>query len=288
MPAYFTRGSGHNEKAQYSERADDYANNLDRLARKFETARTLVPKPEVEMLRQGQGIGLIAYGTTHWAIVESRDQLKNEARLDDVVPAAAGVSVHARGLRVHRHVRPRLRRRAEPRQPDAVAAQDGVHAGAVRQASQHPPLRRAADRRPIGDDGVVETGTRNRPRPDLDSGRIGRPELTGRASGDTRNVDTNTASARERRSIASASSRSPIAAARRRCAPGAGTTPSPSASSTRSSSSGIDPTQVDQALGHRLLEQEPGLFPEQRPRLQLRARPHAVGRPPARSSPTAR
>ena len=77
MPAYFTRGSGHNENAQYSERADDYANNLDRLARKFETARTLVPKPEVELVERG-GIGLIAYGTTHWAIVESRDQLTNE------------------------------------------------------------------------------------------------------------------------------------------------------------------------------------------------------------------
>jgi len=81
MPAYFTRGSGHNDKAQYSERADDYANNLDRLARKFETARTLVPKPEVEVVGKG-GIGLIAYGTTHWAIIESRDQLRNEAKLD--------------------------------------------------------------------------------------------------------------------------------------------------------------------------------------------------------------
>jgi 2-oxoglutarate ferredoxin oxidoreductase subunit alpha len=81
MPAYFTRGSGHNEKALYSERADDYANNLDRLARKFDTARTLVPKPEVEMVGKG-GIGLIAYGTTHWALIESRDQLKQEANLD--------------------------------------------------------------------------------------------------------------------------------------------------------------------------------------------------------------
>jgi 2-oxoglutarate ferredoxin oxidoreductase subunit alpha len=81
MPAYFTRGSGHNEKAQYSERADDYANNLDRLSRKFETARTLVPKPEVEIAGKG-GIGLIAFGTTHWAIVESRDQLKQEAGIE--------------------------------------------------------------------------------------------------------------------------------------------------------------------------------------------------------------
>ncbi|OFW15343.1 MAG: ferredoxin oxidoreductase [Acidobacteria bacterium RIFCSPLOWO2_12_FULL_67_14] len=81
LPAYFVRGSGHNEKAQYSERADDYANNLDRLARKFETARTLVPKPEVDMV-PGARIGLIAYGTSHWAIVESRDQIKSEQGID--------------------------------------------------------------------------------------------------------------------------------------------------------------------------------------------------------------
>ena len=81
LPAYFARGSGHNEKAQYSERADDYTNNLDRLARKFETARTLVPKPEIDMVR-GARVGVIAYGTTHWAIVESRDELKAEHGLD--------------------------------------------------------------------------------------------------------------------------------------------------------------------------------------------------------------
>ena len=80
MPPYFTRGSGHNEKAQYSERAEDYSKNLDRLSRKFETARTLVPKPEVELLPKGK-VGIIGYGTTHWAIVESRDQLSNEAQL---------------------------------------------------------------------------------------------------------------------------------------------------------------------------------------------------------------
>jgi len=82
MPAYFARGSGHNEEAQYSERSSDYANNLDRLARKFDTARTLVPKPEVEMVGNGGGIGLIAYGTTHWAVVESRDQLRAQAAID--------------------------------------------------------------------------------------------------------------------------------------------------------------------------------------------------------------
>jgi 2-oxoglutarate ferredoxin oxidoreductase subunit alpha len=77
-PPYFARGSGHNEMALYSERADDYANNLDRLTRKFQTAKTMMPPPEVEMVEEG-GIGIIAYGTTHWAIVESRDQLRTEA-----------------------------------------------------------------------------------------------------------------------------------------------------------------------------------------------------------------
>jgi len=81
MPSYFTRGSGHNPKAQYSERPDDYVENMDRLARKFETARKFVPKPEVENVA-GAKIGLIAYGTTHWAITESRDQLRGEYGLE--------------------------------------------------------------------------------------------------------------------------------------------------------------------------------------------------------------
>ncbi len=77
MPAYFTRGSGHNAKGQYSERPDDYVENMDRLARKFETARRHVPKPVVEFV-PGAKIGLIGYGTSHWAIGESRDQLREE------------------------------------------------------------------------------------------------------------------------------------------------------------------------------------------------------------------
>jgi 2-oxoglutarate ferredoxin oxidoreductase subunit alpha len=76
-PAYFCRGSGHNERAQYSERPHDYEGMLDRLARKFETARHSVPKPEV-IQDPGAGVGLIAYGTSHWAVTESRDQLRQE------------------------------------------------------------------------------------------------------------------------------------------------------------------------------------------------------------------
>lgn len=77
-PSSFTRGSGHNEMAQYSERPDDYQRNLDRLARKFDTARTLVPAPVVTN-EAGADVGVIAFGSSHWAVEESRDQLREEA-----------------------------------------------------------------------------------------------------------------------------------------------------------------------------------------------------------------
>jgi len=75
--AYFARGSGHNEKAQYSERADDFENNMERLNRKFETARSFVPRPEITKGDNAK-IGIIGYGTSHWGISESRDQLRAE------------------------------------------------------------------------------------------------------------------------------------------------------------------------------------------------------------------
>lgn len=76
-PSFFTRGSGHNAMATYSERPDDYQNNLDRLARKFETAKGLVPQPIVDHVA-GASIGIIGYGSSDFAIQESRDQLKEE------------------------------------------------------------------------------------------------------------------------------------------------------------------------------------------------------------------
>ena len=79
--AYFARGSGHNERAQYSERADDFENNMERLNRKFETARSFVPRPEITKGRDAK-IGIIGYGTSHWGITESRDQLRDEYKIE--------------------------------------------------------------------------------------------------------------------------------------------------------------------------------------------------------------
>jgi len=81
MPAYFTRGSGHNAKGQYSERPDDYVENMDRLNRKFETARKHVPKPAVQSNAKAK-IGFIAYGTSDFATEESRDQLREETQVE--------------------------------------------------------------------------------------------------------------------------------------------------------------------------------------------------------------
>ncbi len=74
--AYFTRGTGHNEMSGYSERPDEFERNLQRIRKKFETARQRVPKPEAH--DHGSEVGIIAFGTSHWAILESLDQLRNE------------------------------------------------------------------------------------------------------------------------------------------------------------------------------------------------------------------
>ena len=78
--AYFTRGSGHNERAQYSERPDDYQHNMERLAKKFESARSAVPKPEI-VANGTSKIGVIAYGSTDFAMRESQEQLDREYKL---------------------------------------------------------------------------------------------------------------------------------------------------------------------------------------------------------------
>jgi 2-oxoglutarate ferredoxin oxidoreductase subunit alpha len=79
--AYFTRGSGHNAKAQYTEREDDYVNNMDRLARKFDTMRQFVPAPEV-IVNPKARIGYIASGTSDFAVRESIEQLRDESSIE--------------------------------------------------------------------------------------------------------------------------------------------------------------------------------------------------------------
>ena len=75
LASYFTRGTGHNESSGYSERPEDWKKNLDRLLSKLETARGELPKPVVES-GKGAKVGMIAYGSTHPAMIEARDELR--------------------------------------------------------------------------------------------------------------------------------------------------------------------------------------------------------------------
>jgi 2-oxoglutarate ferredoxin oxidoreductase subunit alpha len=72
--AYFTRGSGHNDAAAYTEKPEEYTALMDRLSRKFENARKLLPEP-IAVKDAGSKIGFIAYGSTDCALKESIDQI---------------------------------------------------------------------------------------------------------------------------------------------------------------------------------------------------------------------
>jgi 2-oxoglutarate ferredoxin oxidoreductase subunit alpha len=74
LAAWFARGTGHDENAVYSERPEDWTGNMERLKRKFETARRLVPGPAMDEV-DGAEIGIVAYGTTLYAIEEARYRL---------------------------------------------------------------------------------------------------------------------------------------------------------------------------------------------------------------------
>ncbi len=75
--AYFARGTGHDEMATYSERSDDWIENMQRLRLKMDTARALLPQPIIDDGRAAD-IGIITFGTNDEAIREARDWLANE------------------------------------------------------------------------------------------------------------------------------------------------------------------------------------------------------------------
>jgi 2-oxoglutarate ferredoxin oxidoreductase subunit alpha len=79
--AYFTRGSGHNEKAGYTEKPEDYVANVDRLSRKFDSIRAALPHPIADV-REDAKIGLVYCGTSRYGCEESRDQLSEESGIE--------------------------------------------------------------------------------------------------------------------------------------------------------------------------------------------------------------
>jgi 2-oxoglutarate ferredoxin oxidoreductase subunit alpha len=79
--AYFTRGSGHNDAAVYTEKPDEYQAVMERLSRKFENARKLVPAPIT--VQDGKSkVGMLAFGSTDFALRESLDQIRKQYNQD--------------------------------------------------------------------------------------------------------------------------------------------------------------------------------------------------------------
>lgn len=76
--AYFTRGTSHNQYAAYTEESSEYEANMKRLLVKWETARTLLPSPRIQINNPAYDIGLLFFGTSTHAAYESVSRLSDE------------------------------------------------------------------------------------------------------------------------------------------------------------------------------------------------------------------
>ncbi len=76
--AYFTRGTSRDRYARYSEEGSVYVDNMDRLQRKFETAKEFLPEPVLQRTSRATRYGIIYYGSTSPALDEAMDRLNDE------------------------------------------------------------------------------------------------------------------------------------------------------------------------------------------------------------------
>jgi 2-oxoglutarate ferredoxin oxidoreductase subunit alpha len=74
--SFFTRGTSRDEYAVYTEEGAAYARNMDRLVRKWETAKQYVPAPELYQKEKQSNFGMIFFGTTTYAALEAKDLLE--------------------------------------------------------------------------------------------------------------------------------------------------------------------------------------------------------------------
>ena len=81
--SFFTRGTSHDEYAKYSESGEVYLRNVDRLAEKWNTAKTLIPPPEFYQESNKSDVGLIFFGTTTYAAVEAIDLMADAGVIID-------------------------------------------------------------------------------------------------------------------------------------------------------------------------------------------------------------
>jgi len=102
LGSYFTRGSSHNPYAAYTEDGDVYADMMDRLALKLQTALKYIPEPEVSGGGKNK-LGLMYFGSTSMAIQEARDSLNKKGIKFDTLRVRAFPFHSAVGEFVERH-----------------------------------------------------------------------------------------------------------------------------------------------------------------------------------------
>ncbi len=100
--AYFARGTGHDVMATYSERSDDWVENMHRLSLKMDTAREMLPGPIIEN-SSGSDIGIVTFGTNEDAVREARDWLANDGIQTDYLRVRALPIAAAVGDFIHSH-----------------------------------------------------------------------------------------------------------------------------------------------------------------------------------------
>jgi len=103
--AYFTRGTGHDEFAHYSEDDQDWEKNLLRLKKKFQKAKSLIPQPEIREHNHNK-VGFLTYGSTHIPVLESIQILEDKGIEIDYlcVKALPFSDVVKKFLEKHQHV----------------------------------------------------------------------------------------------------------------------------------------------------------------------------------------
>ena len=152
---YFTRGTTKNPYAVYSEAGPDYVYNVQRLLRKFETAKTLVPQPVISTAKHRTPIGAIFYGSTSPAMAEAVAALEKEGIAIDTMRLRAFpfpdsvtdfIDAHEQVFVIEQNRDAQLRTmlltelNADAAKADAVAA--------LRRHAHHRPLHHPGDRRP--------------------------------------------------------------------------------------------------------------------------------------------
>ena len=122
--AYFVRGSGHNKHGMYTESSEEYKDLVDRLLVKWDTARTLVPKPVLIQAEKETSIGIVAYGSSDGAVTRSAGRPARSGHPCGLY-ACSRFSVQRRGYTFCRAARNDICRRTKSRCATAFAADPG-------------------------------------------------------------------------------------------------------------------------------------------------------------------